>query len=216
MSSGKLVGAVVLGVVISTLLAGGMLAAYYFMIEPMNEDTVVTRAMEEARQITAQSAVEEETARTAMEEKYDQQLKALEERVTDLEAEIVTTEEELTSGEVTAGKGKIVGSLSYPSEQIPADLTVCAENSATNKTTCTDKHIKSDEFTYGEGYNLEVDPGEYYVYAYAVSDPNLKAYYDEYVKCGQTTECTDHTKIKVIVEEGKIYRNIDPQDWTGQ
>ena len=44
--------------------------------------------------------------------------------------------------------GVIEGSLSYPSEFIPDDMTICAENLATQKIYCTSKHLKAKKYRY--------------------------------------------------------------------
>ena len=61
--------------------------------------------------------------------------------------------------------GVIEGSLSYPSEFIPDDMTICAENLATKKIYSTNKHLKAKKYQYKVGYKLTVPPGDYHVYA---------------------------------------------------
>lgn len=118
-------------------------------------------------------------------------------------------------------KGVIEGSLGYPSEFIPADMVICAQNLATGKLSCTGKHIKHKKYTYRVGYRLVVLSGDYYIYAY-LPDPqkfgadfskDYKAYYSEFVKCGMRAECPSHAPIKVTVVSGKTVTGIDPQDW---
>ena len=93
--------------------------------------------------------------------------------------------------------GVIEGSLSYPSEFIPDDMTICAENLATKKLYCTHKHLKAKKYQYQVGYKLTVPPGDYHVYAY-LPDParygasyskDYRAYYSEFVKCGMSADC---------------------------
>jgi len=109
--------------------------------------------------------------------------------------------------------GVIEGSLSYPSDFIPSDMKVCAENVATNKEYCTETHIKDSKYTYGEGYKIEVPPGSYYVFAATQRIPDYKAYYSEFVTCGLNVDCPSHKPIVVIVESGKTITFIDPHDW---
>src|SRR5665647_272175 len=96
--------------------------------------------------------------------------------------------------------GVIEGSLSYPSEFIPDDMTICAENLATKKIYCTNKHIDARKYRYKEGYKLTVPPGEYHVFA-QLPDParhgadyskDYRAYYSKFVTCGMSVKCKDH------------------------
>jgi hypothetical protein len=86
-------------------------------------------------------------------------------------------------------RGVIEGSLSYPSEFIPDDMTICAENQATKKIYCTNKHLKGKKYRYKVGYKLEAPAGHYHVYA-QLPDParygagyakDYRAYYSEFV-----------------------------------
>ena len=110
--------------------------------------------------------------------------------------------------------GMIEGSLSYPSEILPADMQVCAQSYVTlaNEVYCTDTHIKDPKYTYGEGYKLQVPPGPYSVYAVLPSHP-YKAYYTDFVKCGLTVACESHEVIVVNVGAGETVSGVDPQDW---
>jgi len=117
--------------------------------------------------------------------------------------------------------GVIEGALSYPSEFIPPDMTICAENLATKQLHCTNKHLKAKKYQYKVGYKLTVPPGDYHVYAY-LPDParygaeyskDYRAYYSEYVKCGMTEKCPSHAPIVVKVKSGETVSGIDPQDW---
>jgi hypothetical protein len=117
--------------------------------------------------------------------------------------------------------GVIEGSLSYPSEFIPPDMTICAENLATKKIYCTNKHLKAKKYMYKVGYKLEVPPGDYHVYAY-LPDPakygasyskDYRAYYSEFVKCGMSVDCPSHAPITVKVKSGETVSGIDPMDW---
>jgi hypothetical protein len=117
--------------------------------------------------------------------------------------------------------GVIEGSLSYPSEFIPDDMTICAENLATKQIYSTRKHLKAKKYQYKVGYKLTVPPGDYQVYAY-LPDPakwgagfpkDYRAYYSEFVKCGQTADCKSHAPITVKVKSGETVSSVDPQDW---
>ena len=117
--------------------------------------------------------------------------------------------------------GVMEGSLGYPSEFIPEDMVICAENTATGQKHCTDRHLKGKKYTYSVGYRLTVPPGDYVVYAYlpnparhgATWPSNHRAYYTEFVKCGMTENWPSHKKIVVRVQPGQTVTGIDPQDW---
>ena len=117
--------------------------------------------------------------------------------------------------------GVIEGSLSYPSDFIPPDMTIGAENLATKKIYSTHKHLKAKKYQYKVGYKLAVPPGDYHVYAYlpdpakwgAAYSQDYRAYYSEFVKCGQTVDCKSHAPIAVQVKSGETVSGIDPQDW---
>jgi hypothetical protein len=119
------------------------------------------------------------------------------------------------------GTGVIQGSLSYPSDFIPPDMTVCAENLATHQKSCTIKHLKGKQYTYKIGYKLNLPPGDYHVYAYlphparygAGFPKGYRAYYSEFVKCGMSVNCQDHRPITVKVRSGVRLKGIDPMDW---
>lgn len=112
----------------------------------------------------------------------------------------------------------IEGSLSYPSEGIPDEMTICAQNIETGKKYCTQKHLNSQKYLYGVGYRLIVAPGNYQIYSYLPTSAPLdyqgyKAYYSKAVTCGLTVKCTNHTPITVSVIAGQRLQNIDPIDW---
>jgi hypothetical protein len=117
--------------------------------------------------------------------------------------------------------GVIEGALSYPSDFIPPDMVICAENLATKQIYSTHRHLKSGKYQYKVGYRLEVPPGDYQVYAqlpdptkYGAGFPkDYRAYYSEFVKCGQTVDCKSHAPIVVTVRSGETVGGIDPQDW---
>ncbi|MGH7196612.1 MAG: hypothetical protein ACREGJ_02475 [Candidatus Saccharimonadales bacterium] len=78
---------------------------------------------------------------------------------------------------------KIRGPMTFPSEGIPADMTVCAHNIALGATVCTKEQIKSNEFKTGVGYELTVKPGKHIVYAYRADAKDFQiATYDQYIK----------------------------------
>ncbi len=113
--------------------------------------------------------------------------------------------------------GVVEGSLSFPSEYIPTDLTVCAETESGNKVNCSTEQIKDTRFTNGVGYSLMLPVGDYYIYSVSDSfNPNYKAYYNEFVECGLSVNCSSHNNILVNVSEDETVTNIDPIDWYNQ
>lgn len=108
--------------------------------------------------------------------------------------------------------GTIEGSLSFPSEGIPKNLEVCAENQTTKEIYCTSKHLQNPKYTYGVGYTLNVPAGIYLVYALDPSG-DYKAYYSEFVTCGLSVNCPSHEPILVEVKAGETTSDVDPQDW---
>ncbi len=112
-----------------------------------------------------------------------------------------------------ASEGKIEGSLSYPSEVIPENMVVCAQNIVSNETACTKDKVQDDKFTYGLGYSLSVKEGKYQVYAYLDDNPTHRAYYNEFVTCGMSIDCTSHKAIEIAVGDNQTVTGVDPQDW---
>ena len=106
--------------------------------------------------------------------------------------------------------GSISGSLSYPAEGIPP-LRIVAIKIDTGEYFAT-------EVTDNKTYGLDGLPvGKYHVLAYRVdpagADPNLAGGFSQYVLCGQTAECTDHSLVEVEVLSGIVTTNINPMDW---
>lgn len=109
--------------------------------------------------------------------------------------------------------GIIEGSLSFPSEGIPEDMTVCAVNQLTNNQYCTQEQIEDSKYQYSKGYVLEVPPGNYVVYAQTPTLDDYKAYYNDFVECGLSVDCESHEPIIINVKSGEAVSGVDPQDW---
>jgi hypothetical protein len=114
--------------------------------------------------------------------------------------------------------GIIEGSLAFPSEFIPSNMHICAEDTSSKSTSCTNTHISDPKYTNNTGYQLEVPPGSYHVYAYFPNgeggyDKNYRAYYSVFVTCGMSVDCPSHDPITVTVSVGQTVSEIDPQDW---
>ena len=112
--------------------------------------------------------------------------------------------------------GTIEGSMGFPSQGIPKDIIVCAENTETKDEICTDQR---GEGGTGIGYAIaDVPVGTYLVYERFIEGTGNgfegdRAYYSEYVVCGISVECEDHTPIEVSVTAGETTTGIDPVDW---
>ena len=107
-------------------------------------------------------------------------------------------------------KGLISGYLIYPSEHIPEEMGVCAQKIDNQSLIICTPQIKDKKYQNGVGYEMPLDPGNYYVYSFL---DETKAYYTEFVLCGLKAECKSHTKIPVVVTAGSVQDNILPHDW---
>jgi hypothetical protein len=104
----------------------------------------------------------------------------------------------------------ITGELSYPSDYIPPDMVVCAEDIATGNPSC-------DSRTYEEAgrrfYRLSVPAGRYRVYARTGDMPDYRAYYSQAVPCGLHAGCPSHEPIVVTIGPGETRESVNPHDW---
>lgn len=106
--------------------------------------------------------------------------------------------------------GSISGQLTYPSEAIPP-LRIVAVNIDTGEFFSTE--VVSDGY-----YSLYGLPaGKYHVLAYLIDksgvDPNLAGGYSQFVLCGYSTACSDHTLVDVTVAVNRTTPDINPGDW---
>ena len=114
----------------------------------------------------------------------------------------------LVSNGRSDGTGSISGNLSFPSEGIPP-LYVVAFNVNTGfyywlATT-------QNQTTYQIDF---LPPGTYHVVSYTQPGGILMAgVYNQFVLCGMTQSCTDHTVVDVTVQAGFTTSNINPGDW---
>lgn len=108
--------------------------------------------------------------------------------------------------------GIIEGSLGYPSENIPSEMMICAENIFTSESFCTNKHIKGPKYIFQRGFKLSVPEGQYFVYA-KIPESDYKAYYSDFITCGLKDSCRSHDPIIVEVKKGQTVMGVDPYDW---
>jgi hypothetical protein len=112
-----------------------------------------------------------------------------------------------SAAEAAPKTGKIAGSLSYPSDYIPEDMQVCAEDTASKEVTCKGGFG-------GDSYEMELPFGTYEVYARTDDyGGGYRAYYNVAVICGLKIVCRDRDPIKVEVKGGNTVSGIDPVDW---
>lgn len=104
--------------------------------------------------------------------------------------------------------GAISGRLNYPSEGIPPMRVVAFSVSNEN--------WFAVEVTQGNVFTIsDLPAGEYTVVAYPL-DANLNSLaggYSQYVPCGLSVDCSDHSLIPVTVNPGETTADIQPADW---
>lgn len=113
--------------------------------------------------------------------------------------------------------GVISGSLTYPSGRIPSGMQACASNVSNGEVKCTSS--QSGDFIYGIGYSLELNAGNYLVYAQIDGE---KTYYNSYMKAfAQSGEWPDYNNMKcssyeaatISVAVGETSSDIALGDW---
>ncbi len=129
--------------------------------------------------------------------------------------------EAATQEQVAEAEGTIEGSLIYPSEELPPEIKICAENNVSKQLICTQEHLKDKKFKTGIGYKLRVLAGSYVVFATLDSmnqDRGIeyRAYYSEFVTCGYDASCKSHKPITVTVQGGQTVEKVEPGDWYNQ
>jgi hypothetical protein len=120
--------------------------------------------------------------------------------------------------------GVIQGELTYPNGPIPDTLTICAQSTATQEMYCTKNQVLDPQYPSGRGYQLRVNPGKYYVYAFVPEQGiDKRAYYSEFSVCRQNpvrpdsqTECSSHEPVELSVEPGANPTNVTPNDWNSK
>ena len=121
----------------------------------------------------------------------------------------------LSEGKVLAeGFGLLTGRLSFPSEYIPKDMKVCAENIRNGSVVCA-KDVNISEARY----SLALPEGRYYIWSETadwVREPDFsiqKVYYTEAVPCGLSVNCPNRARKPVNVTSFGITSEIDPGDY---
>lgn len=106
--------------------------------------------------------------------------------------------------------GTISGTLSYPAEGIPP-LRIVAFPTGGGAPSFKDTAAGQNT------YSLDVQAGTYHVVAYTIGGDGfpsgLAGGYTQYVPCGLSASCSDHSFIDVVVTAGATVTGVDPQDW---
>jgi hypothetical protein len=106
--------------------------------------------------------------------------------------------------------GSIAGLLSYPSETIPA-MRVVAINVDSGE------YFSTEVFDQGTYRLDELPVGKYHVVAYLVhpigENQSLAGGYTQFVLCGRSVNCTDHTLVDVEVAAMSNTPEVNPADW---
>jgi hypothetical protein len=125
-----------------------------------------------------------------------------------------------------AQTGRISGNLTYPSDYIPPEMILCVtrnkQNYCSNESAArlSKARIRFNLNHRRASYEVRLPAGTYYIYGAfpkgkaPTSDmENLKAYYNDFVKCGMNIKCTSKKPIAIKVAPGQTVRNITIGDW---
>jgi hypothetical protein len=107
-------------------------------------------------------------------------------------------------------EGAIAGSLTFPSEKIPA-MTVFAFSTSSFPN-------GSNHFAITQpgqnNYTIVLPGGDYYIVAYALDEHGLPTMAGGYTACKTAgPECTDHSLVTVNAANGSATTDINPADW---
>jgi hypothetical protein len=109
--------------------------------------------------------------------------------------------------QTVSSAGAITGSLSYPSDYVPAmRVYALATDGSRHYTTRT--RANQSRFTISN-----MLPGKYYVVAYTDEAPGLAGGWSKAVLCGLKNTCRDHALIPVSVTSGGTTSGINVADW---
>ena len=107
----------------------------------------------------------------------------------------------------TEGTGSISGSLSYPSEYIPAQRVFAFQVGSEN-------YFYVDTAENQTTYKIDNLPTGYYTVVAYRMDGRLAGGYTHAVPCGLSVDCTDQSLIEVPVNIGEVVTGVDPADWS--
>ena len=125
--------------------------------------------------------------------------------------------------------GKITGKLTYPSDYIPPKMILCVEKSigsmnvfCSNDTASRLRRAKIKFYLNhnAASYQIRLPAGKYFIFATFPDGKaptgdmeGVKAYYNEFVKCGMSVECKSKKPIALVVRSGRSVRGITVGDW---
>ena len=122
-----------------------------------------------------------------------------------------------------AQSGRITGKLTYPSDGIPRDMVLCVKVTSlyAEPVYCsndTASRLRAGKIAFklnyrAATYSVTVPAASYYIYATTGEMPGVKAYYNEFVKCGMSIECTSKTRIVIKVKAGQTRSGITVGDF---
>lgn len=104
--------------------------------------------------------------------------------------------------------GSIAGTLGFPSETIPPLTVYAIAVKDSSKYYFVTTAENQTQFTL-DG----LEAGDYFVVAYVQGAPSLAGAWSQFVPCGLSANCSDHSLIPVTVEAGKTTQGIEVKDW---
>jgi hypothetical protein len=122
-----------------------------------------------------------------------------------------------------AQSGKIMGKLTYPGDYIPTDMVLCVKNASlyAEPTLCSNDRaarLREARISFKlncrlASYEVSLPAGTYYLHAFTSEMPGMKAYYDEFVRCGMNINCKSKRPVAVKVKPGQVVRGITVGDF---
>lgn len=127
---------------------------------------------------------------------------------------------------VSAQSGGIAGKLTYPSDYIPPEMIICVSNGG--ETYCSNQsrsRLSAAKISFrlnhrAANYEVRLPAGSYFIYgtfprgkAPTPDMEGLKAYYNDFVKCGMDIKCNSKKPISIKVAAGRVVRGITVGDW---
>jgi len=115
------------------------------------------------------------------------------------------------SDPLRAETGSISGDLGYPSEYIPPMRVVAFDVNSPG-------YYYVDTLRNQGSYQIGGLPaGTYHVLAFIREEgPDISGGYSEFVICGMTVDCSDHSLVDVVVYSGEVTENVDTVDFYAQ
>jgi hypothetical protein len=105
----------------------------------------------------------------------------------------------------TTALATVQGEICYPSGRTP-EMTLYFMN------TTIRKQFDLPIYENQNFYSIQLPPGQYFAWAVA-PQYQIGGYYSEYVACGMTEDCVDHSQLPFDVIAGETTQEIDICDW---